>query len=370
MQSPRATIPTATFVATLAFAAAVHAQPAFRIVDGGPSDATAFCTFPGPTLNESGQAIAAHGRDGSGQVRSFFIDSDGTRTDIGTLSNWDTYATGINDGGAIMGQSAFHVENTTWFHAFVWTAAGGMRDLTPDTHGGFPCGINRKGDVVGFAADTDRAFLYTDGQVFDLNALPIDGGDRWTRFSRALSINDRGQIFGIGVIDGLSHAFIMTPRDSRTTNLLIDGGFEGAAPALGAPGWLADASRQSLGFSENHQPRTGHKNGACWTPDNLDCGIYQDVIVPEAGTYELTIHANADRSGGLVGFNVDGGSGGARAVAVNGFGLYSAYTQTFTVAKGSTIRVWMYSPATPGYVVIDDASLTLKVAAAATTTQN
>jgi len=26
---------------------------------------------------------------------------------------------------------------------------------------------------------------------------------------------------------------------------------------------------------------------------------------------------------------------------------------------GDIIRVWMYSPATPGYVVIDDAALTL-----------
>ncbi len=34
-------------------------------------------------------------------------------------------------------------------------------------------------------------------------------------------------------------------------------------------------------------------------------------------------------------------------------------TMTFTANQGDTIRVWMYSPATPGYVVIDDASLGL-----------
>jgi hypothetical protein len=31
---------------------------------------------------------------------------------------------------------------------------------------------------------------------------------------------------------------------------------------------------------------------------------------------------------------------------------------TFQASAGDTIRVWMYSPATPGYVVIDDVSLT------------
>src|SRR3954464_141771 len=29
---------------------------------------------------------------------------------------------------------------------------------------------------------------------------------------------------------------------------------------------------------------------------------------------------------------------------------------TFSAAQGETIRVWMYSPATPGYVVVDDAA--------------
>jgi len=31
---------------------------------------------------------------------------------------------------------------------------------------------------------------------------------------------------------------------------------------------------------------------------------------------------------------------------------------TFSASPGETIRVWMYSPPSPGYVVIDDATLT------------
>jgi hypothetical protein len=46
-------------------------------------------------------------------------------------------------------------------------------------------------------------------------------------------------------------------------------------------------------------------------------------------------------------------------VKVGGFGNYGApYVMTFPASQGETIRVWMYSPATPGYVVVDDATLT------------
>jgi hypothetical protein len=32
---------------------------------------------------------------------------------------------------------------------------------------------------------------------------------------------------------------------------------------------------------------------------------------------------------------------------------------SFSAAAGDTIHVWMFSPASPGYVVIDDVSLVL-----------
>ena len=38
---------------------------------------------------------------------------------------------------------------------------------------------------------------------------------------------------------------------------------------------------------------------------------------------------------------------------------FEGYTMTFTASAGDVIRVWMYSPASPGYVVIDDAILML-----------
>jgi phosphatidylserine/phosphatidylglycerophosphate/cardiolipin synthase-like enzyme len=142
-------------------------------------------------------------------------------------------------------------------------------------------------------------------------------------------------------------------------NLLQQPGFEGYnPPALGLPGWVSDSIRKVAAKSETNQPHSGAKNGACWTPTSGDCGIYQEVTAPATGQYTLVFWATADRTGGWVGANVNGQNAAGNAVSARGFGNYAQYTMTFQAAAGSTIRVWMYSPSTPGYVVIDDVSLT------------
>jgi hypothetical protein len=143
-------------------------------------------------------------------------------------------------------------------------------------------------------------------------------------------------------------------------NLLQQPGFEGyTPPALGLPGWVSDNPLRAIpAKSETHQPHTGSQNGACWATTNADCGIYQEVTAPTTGQYTFVIWATADRTGGWVGANVNGQNVAGQAVSASGFGNYQQYAMQFQAAAGTTIRVWMYSPPTPGYVVIDDASLT------------
>ncbi len=150
---------------------------------------------------------------------------------------------------------------------------------------------------------------------------------------------------------------IMGP--ALTQNLLTRGDFEDyQPPALGTPGWTSDdLLRQVPAKSEAHQPRSGAGNGACWTPEYLDCGMYQEVTAPRTGSYTLRVYATADRAGGLVGANVNGATAATSAVEPAAFGSYALHSMTFAVSAGEVIRVWMYSPASPGYVVIDDASL-------------
>jgi hypothetical protein len=65
-----------------------------------------------------------------------------------------------------------------------------------------------------------------------------------------------------------------------------------------------------------------------------------------------------DRTGGFVGADVNGRKVAGNPVSARRFGNYAQYVMTFQTSAGDTIRVWMYSPTTPGYVVIDDVSLT------------
>jgi probable HAF family extracellular repeat protein len=258
----------------------------------------------------------------------------------------------INDAGQIAGYMA---ADGAPAHAFLWTRDVGLVDLAV----GFSCDLNSSGDVVGYFFETGHGFLYRRGRVWDLqNDVHPLGGDTWRLIGGGFSINDAGQILGFGYKQGSDfvQGYIMTPLMTP----LLQEGFEGyAPPELRVPGWVSDSIRQVPAKSEWNQPHTGDKNGACWTTQNLDCGMYQEAVAPATGTYSLTLYANADRAGGYVGADVNGAAAALMAVDVRGFRNYgAAYTMTFTASQGDTIRVWMYSPATPGYVVIDDVSLT------------
>lgn len=338
-------------------------QPNYQVMDTGPATPLGCGSGANQLINQSGQAVETlqtSGTSANGPTTSattYFV-SNGTLTDIGSLFGYATFGRGINSQGTVIGASATTAQGGA-YHAFVWASTEGMRDLAPSSTAD-ACGINSNGDVVGAMATSSgpHAFVYIGGHTFDLNNVgmfPSEGG--FSGFQHALSITDVGQIFGVGLVNGSQHGFIMTPTN---LNLLVEGGFEGYPPRrLGPPGWVSDNGRAIAAKSETNQPNSGSQNGACWATTHEDCGMYQELRAPATGIYELSFYANADRSGGLVGANVNGTNVASANVSVNGFRNYGLpLNMTFTASQGDTIHVWMYSPATPGYVVIDDVILT------------
>ena len=129
----------------------------------------------------------------------------GVMSDLGALEDGTSVAYAINDAEMIVGYSMANQQR----HATLFNA-GSVLDLDPTGHSGSEAyGINSAGQIVGYAGN--KAFLYTNGAMYDLNSVLDGSSDGWWLLA-ALGINDSGCIVGYGTSpQGDSHAFLLTP---------------------------------------------------------------------------------------------------------------------------------------------------------------
>lgn len=128
----------------------------------------------------------------------------------------------INNGGVVVGQ-ATPVNDPLGFHAFRYS--GGVSQdlgLLP----GFPStgalSINDSGLIVGCAFnDTDEHGFIYDGALHDLNDLVAPGSGMV--LGCAGGINNAGQITGEGLVNGVFHAYLLTPSTATPlgTNVAV-----------------------------------------------------------------------------------------------------------------------------------------------------
>ncbi len=197
-------------------ASTVSAQPSYVLQDIGVASPLNFC-LGGQKINASGQAIktaATFTPTPDGYIftaSTYVVDTDGTATDLGTLFGHSEIGQAINSQGVVIGASGTSTQGDP-YHAFIWSSTQGIQDLVPAATRAEACGMNANGDVVGSAyAPGLYAFVYTGGKTYNLNDLTVQGGGPWTNFDHAYSINDAGQIFGIGTINDEQHGFVLTP---------------------------------------------------------------------------------------------------------------------------------------------------------------
>jgi probable HAF family extracellular repeat protein len=160
------------------------------------------------SINDLGVIVGESRMNGDSTSHAFLY-SNQQIIDLGTLGGSNSSAACINANEQIAGSADIASGNS---HAFLYNN-GLMTDL--GTLGGVSSsasGINDYGQVVGSAGINDtvgHAFIYSDGRMTDLNTL-IDPALSWV-LSWAISINNKGQIAGNGMINGHAHAFLMTP---------------------------------------------------------------------------------------------------------------------------------------------------------------
>ncbi len=168
-------------------------------------------------VNASGQA-AGWGQLSNGAARAYRY-SGGTVQNLGVIvpSSFDgSYGYGMNDAGQVVGAGTYG--STTATHAALFSG-GAVQDL--GTLGGtesLAWGISGSNQIVGYSTNSGavrRAFLYENSMV-DLNSL-ISPAAAWV-LSEARAINNAGQIVGSGVINGATHAFLLTPSTGSATH--------------------------------------------------------------------------------------------------------------------------------------------------------
>jgi probable HAF family extracellular repeat protein len=166
-------------------------------------------------INSRDQVVGSFSSDSEGHGNSHaFVWERGVLTDLGTVAGNFTEATGISDSGIVAGRAVAEPGSGATV-VFRWN--GRMTNLGCPP-GSSSCGasaINESGDIVGEALVSpggDRfAFVWREGTFYRLDEA-TEGTSGW-HLEDAFSINDAGQIVGIGSLDGVDNrAYLLTPR--------------------------------------------------------------------------------------------------------------------------------------------------------------
>jgi probable HAF family extracellular repeat protein len=163
-------------------------------------------------INAQGAIVGRYDTDG-GSTHGFLFSANHVK-DLGTLGGGNSEALAVNSHGIIVGDSETNDGSTRAF-LFNGTSMQDLGALSGFTKTTAARSINNRGQIVG-ESDSDtqkRAFVYTNGQMFDLTQAAINL--RQAGFSAldvADGINDHGWIVGFGTtFDGRLGAFLAIP---------------------------------------------------------------------------------------------------------------------------------------------------------------
>jgi probable HAF family extracellular repeat protein len=216
----------------------------------------------------------------------------GVATNLGSLgSGLFSEARGLNATGTIVGSSSTDGGGLLGTHAFRYTDASGMVDLTPGYDSGHAEGINDAGQIVGWR--NGRAFRMT-GETFTDLGVPTGFAQ-----SFASAVNGTGQVAG-HVVNGTGSSERIFRYANGVMTLVGGLGEYNRAYGINAAG---DIVGQGL-------PVLGLKQGFLYTDANGMQGLNQ-LIEPGSGWFILGASGIND-AGQIVGWA--SGPNGQRAV--------------------------------------------------------
>ena len=156
----------------------------------------------------------------AGRTAALLVPGDGTAVDIGSLGGPDTRPYAMNNRGSIVGYSFLSPPGTA--HAFLYHD-GKMEDIgLPEDGSSTGIALNDHDEVIGYCYRVDgqeetwESFVFRDGKRHYLRdtLVNLPSTDHWILY-RATSINNRGEIAGIGMHNGRRVPFLLLPRGRR-----------------------------------------------------------------------------------------------------------------------------------------------------------
>jgi probable HAF family extracellular repeat protein len=158
-------------------------------------------------INSAGQVV---GEINNNNATLAIVWNGATATTLGTLGGTGGFAYGINNTGQVGGYS--NTAGNAAEHATLWNGTTATDLATLGGPNSVANGINSAGQVVGYAGTpgdaADDATLWAGGKIIDLNSeLTRSLGNNVT-LTRAVAINDNGQIAADG---SNGEAYLLTP---------------------------------------------------------------------------------------------------------------------------------------------------------------
>src|SRR4029077_6301367 len=165
-------------------------------------------------INDAGQIVGRHSA-GNNAFHAFAY-LNGQTAALGTLGGANGEALALNKNGQIVGDSDISEGPA---HAFVFdhSKLKDLGTLPGFDNASYARGVNNAGDIVGESdsADQKRAFLFTRGQLVELDKLAENLSDAgFSSLDVAYGISDKGLIVGYGTgSDNLTAAFVAVPEE-------------------------------------------------------------------------------------------------------------------------------------------------------------
>jgi len=297
-------------VITLLMPCVGHALPLYSIQDLGVTTGTdSFATG----INQSGELIGysltktSEGCSGCYSLTNYqgFVYRQGIASNLPTLGGRESEPYGINAKGEIVGGS--YVTGSSDYHAFS-LGRDGMQDLGILSSNGSTLSsqaisnaqaINNKGQIVGYSSvNVDNVTPYH-AVLFDDGAVH-DLGTLGGLRSNALAINSKGEIAGWSTIaNGLSHAFIYD--DGRMRDI----------------GTLGGAESSAHGINEK-----GHVVGSAGSLGDIEHAFFYDGVMHDLGTLGGSFsYAYGINSADIIVGQSAGANGNAYAFLYDGFSM-------------------------------------------------